>query len=786
MDHNIERKPLKITVKGIIFASLVFMLSVTHIVFTPNISPWIATPFVLIGIILVPGLLFAINLRISSKSLIDYILYSIGLGLSFLLIGGLFINWALPYVGIAQPLARLPLMLFFDVSAILLSLWAYVFHKDRFRIFTPKLPNKTSLLFGTTPVLFLIMSVLGSQILNNGGNGILTLCMLFAIGIYVIALIVFRRHVEEWVYISGLYLISLSLLFMYSLRSTHILGWDINLEYQVFQATLQNLVWKMSYYPGLDYNACVSITIIPTIFKILTNIGSEYVFKVTSQILFAITPIVLFRFAQRFLSKEGAFLTAFLFLSQTWFYEQLPALIRQEMAFIFYALILLVLFDKNLLLKVRSILFYLFTASLILSHYSTAYIWFTLMFGVLVISYTIRFIFKSLRSKQMTFSPKMLIISIIFLLIWQIPLTHTVGKIANFVTNNNGQMATTSAITVLKNNDGSLFLATTAVSSNLSPIPSSKVVKNAFLSALFIRNNVNTDENLLIAQERFLENDPGQNSYVESPVGTPTDNPPKAVNTNITVPSQFPPLLSIIFNFLLRISKFLFIILFPIIGVIALYFKINQEHDDQKFDFIILNIAAYIFIAIMLFIPYLQIYYNFSRLYLQMFLLLSTLAVLGGIKISDRLPKYRIITLTVVMVIIFGSLSGAIDKITGGEARITLDNPPSTLDTFYIYDTEIASAKWLAVNRDVDTPIQADAVANLRLQSFGNTNSSGVPIFHQTLLKNSYIYTINLNILKNNGFYGYENNILIYNYPLNSIKQSKDLIYNNGASEIYK
>src|SRR3984957_7874723 len=109
------------TAKQICFSGIGWMLVTTAVVFVPNISPLIATPIVLIGIIFVLGLLLAINLKIKPDKIAEHFLYSIALGLAFVMFGGLFINWILPYFGVLQPLARLPLMIFFDISMLLLA-----------------------------------------------------------------------------------------------------------------------------------------------------------------------------------------------------------------------------------------------------------------------------------------------------------------------------------------------------------------------------------------------------------------------------------------------------------------------------------------------------------------------------------------------------------------------------------------------------------------------------------------------------------------------------------------
>jgi len=202
------------------------MALVTLAVFIPNLSPLAMTPIVLIGIIVVPGILLAFILKIFPDKIPEYFLYAIGLGLGFALAGGLGINWILPLFGIYHPLAKISLIIFFDISVFVLSAAAYYFNKDYVTPWTPRWPNKTSIFFGVFPWLFVILSIYGAAILNNGGSGTLTLVMLFGIALYVLAAACFRRSIQGWAYISALYSIGLSLLLMYSLRSTHILGWE--------------------------------------------------------------------------------------------------------------------------------------------------------------------------------------------------------------------------------------------------------------------------------------------------------------------------------------------------------------------------------------------------------------------------------------------------------------------------------------------------------------------------------------------------------------------------------
>ena len=77
---------------------------------------------------------------------------------------------------------------------------------------------------------------------------------------------------------------SLALLLMTSLRGWYVTGHDVQTEYLVFELTKQLSRWKVSTFPDA-YNACLSITILPTMILRWTRVGDPYVFKVLFQVL---------------------------------------------------------------------------------------------------------------------------------------------------------------------------------------------------------------------------------------------------------------------------------------------------------------------------------------------------------------------------------------------------------------------------------------------------------------------------------------------------------------------
>jgi len=83
----------------------------------------------------------------------------------------------------------------------------------------------------------------------------------------------------------------------------------------------------------------------------------------------------------------------------------MPALVRQEVGhFILFAHTIGRYFDRALSRRARYTVFLIGTVALVLSHYSTSYIWLTLMFGGLLLSYLIRFFINRSGVKSRSFA----------------------------------------------------------------------------------------------------------------------------------------------------------------------------------------------------------------------------------------------------------------------------------------------------------------------------------------------------------------------------------------------
>lgn len=360
-----------------------------------------------------PGYLIFVIFPSDKIDPLKKIVLSVGMSISFLMIIGLFLNGLYPFL--VRPLSFIPVFIFLNVFVLCLSLAAYWRNRinlDAGSEFKLELKDKLTspLVF---PFIFPLLAILGTYLMNTTLNNILLLIMLGLIPLYLIALIYLRERIHSATYPLALWLIGLSLLLMHGLTSNHLLGIDVHLEYYCFQLTQMGYHWDLNAYYN-PYNACMSITILPMIYQVLSGMGGEYIFKLFMAFAGSIAPLIVYLVAKRYIASKYAFLAALLFIFQLFFINLLGA-IRQEIAIIFFFLTIMVVFDSEMNKWFRKYLIVLFIFSTLISHYSTAYVAFVLILPILLYPF-----FKTLiKERKLVFTNfDIMMVSLVLITIW--------------------------------------------------------------------------------------------------------------------------------------------------------------------------------------------------------------------------------------------------------------------------------------------------------------------------------------------------------------------------------
>ncbi|MCK4732796.1 MAG: DUF2206 domain-containing protein [Methanophagales archaeon] len=361
-------------------AFVVSILLLTDLAILLNI-PFLRQVLGFFFLTLLPGILILQILKLNKTGSTEKFVLSVGLSISFLMFFGLLINNSLLCFGYETPLATIPLLISFNIAIITLVPVGYKINKNA--LFSLPEINLTvsEKAFLIVPILFPALSIFGIHVMNTTDNNVVLIFLLFLIPIYVAFVCFSNQKFPKRLYPVVIFLISISLLLLLSLRSNHIIGVDIHAEYYFFRTTLDNLHWSISGRSALD--ACLVISLLPTIYQSILNIPPEFLFKILYSVLYSISPLVIYVLSKKYIGESYAFLASCFFMFQliflwTAYYS------RTNIAILFFALAMMTLFDVKIDPLKKRILFIVFMVSCVVSHYSTTYIFFFIMLGTFI------------------------------------------------------------------------------------------------------------------------------------------------------------------------------------------------------------------------------------------------------------------------------------------------------------------------------------------------------------------------------------------------------------------
>ena len=419
---------LKKNVGGNWFIITSIILLLTNLAILLNIS-FLRQVLGFLFLTLLPGLLLLQILKLNRIDSTEKFVLSVGLSISFLTFFGLFINNFSLNFNYLTPLTTIPLLIAFNLAFVVLWIVGYKINKAP--IFSLPNLNLSALekAFLIVPTLFPVLSIFGTNLMNTTGNNAVLMILLFLIPAYVVFICFFNQKIPERIYPVVIFLIGVSLVLVYALRTNHIMGYDINYEYYFFQTTLNNSHWSVFGHSTLD--ACLSISLLPTIYQSILNIYPEFLFKILYSLIYSISPLIVYILSAKYIGKSYAFLASCFFMFQFNFLlaEQNP---RTNTAILFFALAMMTLFNDKIDPLRKRILFILFMASCLVSHYSTTYIFFFILLGVFI---GMEILSKKYRVKKVV-SLTMVFLFFAFVFFWYSQVTETAFNVGvSFIEN---------------------------------------------------------------------------------------------------------------------------------------------------------------------------------------------------------------------------------------------------------------------------------------------------------------------------------------------------------------
>ncbi|HIQ39261.1 MAG TPA: DUF2206 domain-containing protein [Methanothermococcus okinawensis] len=329
----------------------------------------------------IPGYLLLRILKLHNLDSIESFLYAVGLSLFLDMFIGFLMNMFYPLLGITdKPIAEMPIVLTMSLVIVILSIVAYIRDKDY------ENPDYISIEDIINPqVLFLslipFMAIFGTYLVNYYNNNILLMVMIVVIA--SVSLIVgFTNWINEKYYPYAIWIMAISLILYISLFTNYIPVKDVYGEFYSANSVISDHIWR--YDLPFSYNSVLSATLLPSFIYYICKVELNWIYKIIFPLLCSFLPIGLYSIYSNFLNNDRklSFIASYLFIIIIPFYTLIPFLTKQLVAEIFLLLILILLSVLKLNKLKKTILFTIFSISLIVSHYGTSY----LVMGMLLFS----------------------------------------------------------------------------------------------------------------------------------------------------------------------------------------------------------------------------------------------------------------------------------------------------------------------------------------------------------------------------------------------------------------
>jgi len=581
------------------------------------------------------------------------------------------------------------------------------------------------------------LSIAGTYILNIYDiNSLLIICLLL-IAFFILLISLFNKGLSSEFYIIVIFLFSISLISMFSFRSNHILGMDRHYEFYYFLRTLSSSAWLPSGNSTLD--ACLSVTILPTMFNSFLNLQPEQLYKILNPLVFSFTPIIIYIISKNYIGNFYSFLVACLFMSQKLFIFHQGG--RTNIALFFCACTIMVLLSNDIDMLRKKVLLLVFITSIIVSHYSTAYIFFLIMIATYVLLNVFSKLFKSNKlsadqGKKLGFGIILLFFMIMFLWYSQLTVVPFITGIKFFVTtlvSFNNFFIQESRHESIPAMFGAGITEKTQI--DILEFALSWIIIFIILIGLFI-----SICDILLRHIRSSMNDGlcsrTSGHYIK------------------------------IINFLNAIKNF------------------RLSDIDKAIDPIYLSMAI-IFAGILVLtvlLPYVSIGYSIDRTYLFSMLFLGIFFIIGSGFISKRFRMQPYFLILLILIPYFLCTTGVIHQISEDPQILTLNSKGFDFDIFFIFDSESTGAKWLEQYKLQRKRIYTDFTGGNILLSQGRIRDSDQYALVSDYYIKGYVYLRS---------YSIRSQFLIdYNFiahPLSSYNNkilNKNKIYNSGGCEV--
>lgn len=718
------------------------------LILTPLHGSWAVQLLLVPLLLIIPGVILLRALHVSGKAVAANPIYVPCASILVLMGSGLAVDLVGPVAGLSAPLRTAPLLITLELVCAALLLSSMNAPPDT-QIPWTALDRPVAIAW---PLILPLVGAAGALRLNSGHTDSVALISIVLVIITLVATFLRAPWCDDALLIVILFATGLALMWSFSLRGDLVYGFDISNEYNALTQTVTAGVWHLSH-PNDAYGAMLSVTILPAELHALTGVQTLLIFKVLFPFFGALFPVGIFCLGRRMLGTRWAFMAGALVIMQQTFFQQLPALDRQEVATLLFAALIASAFDITQSQRSRWIFVCLLSLGMVVAHYSTAYMAIPLLAMAVAIQWAVSW-FRPV--PRMSGAVLLAVgISLGGAAVWYGSLTHSTSNMSQFVQTAKGQ-----GINLLPNQGGNLLETFLQGEANQTLSPAQY---QSYISGYYKTNF------------SFITPLPDASKPQYSLKSAPYLTPP------ITMPT--------VANGLNLIDLLIEQVINLLAGVAALLLVLRRKLRTFASQIGILGLGSMVILILTRVSGTIAQAYNPQRAFLQLLVVLavaiSWMTSQLGIKFKWTRPWLLVICSTALFLTLLGSTGLAGSFLGGGPAANLADNYED-YENFVVYEPDLAAAEWLTREAPINQLIFADRYGDLRLVTLvGERSGIFGDVTPETIDQHAWVYATRTN-LKNNITESYTGAYAgVYAFPKLFLDSNFNVVYTNGTSEVF-
>lgn len=716
----------------------------------PAHHAWAAQAALLVLLLVVPGRLLLRAFGVPAESIMSMPAYVPLASLVVLMAAGLGVDLLGPQLGVTTPLRAWPLLVGVEVACLVLLIAGLVPRPERvsvpWRSFNPRV-------WRAWPLALPLAAGAGALRLTNHSGGTVAIIAAAAVGATLLFCGVLASRLSRSQLNLALYGCGLALAWSFSLRGHYVYGWDISSEYRTFTSIYAAGIWHTPHQHDA-YGAMLSLTVLPSLLHAISGISALAVFKAVFPVLVALLPLAVFGIADRFVSRRYAFIAAAFIVVQSYFFQEMPEIARQEIGILLFAGLAAAVLDDRMPKRAQVPLAIALGAGLVVSHYTTTYLA-GAFFGSAVL---LQLVVSRFRRLPLS-APAVLAAFVVAFgggILWNAKITHSSSNVTGFV-----QDIRHKGFNLLPNAQAGQGILNSYISGNISThIPARRYEQ--LVAAEFARQKQFVRPLRASREPRYALQDAQAKTY------------PVRWQAGLTAAQKGQLVAAQLFNLL------------AVAGALALIVRRRGSPGLRLVG--VLGASTLLGLAFLRLSGTAAASYNQERVFLQAMVPLSVcIAWLLERFAGGRARRIVIPLLTAgALALIFAATSGLRGATLGGGGATNLANSGEDYERFVVTPPEFAAARWL--NKVPPKGIiYADTYGQIRvLAATGRSRGVLLDPTPRTIDQHAWVYGSRSNVVLGHARGTVSSNrYSVFRWPARYLDENYDLVYSNGTSEVY-